>query len=520
MRYLSLFSGIESASVAWEPLGWAPVAFAEIDRFACSVLKHRYPHVPNLGDVTKITEADLAALGPVDLVVGGSPCQDLSHAGRRAGLDGERSGLFHEQIRIFRAARSLCGARFLLWENVPGAFSSNGGRDFAVVVGAMAGAEFGVPKRRWQNAGAALGRNGLVEWRCMDAEYVCVESHPFAVPQRRERVFALLDTGDWRSRSPLLLEREGMQGHSPPRREAGQAATRDVAPSLTGSGRGTERVGESRGQDALIPVVTGPLTANGATDKKHGYGMGQQDFENGFAIPIVSPTITANTHRGIDSDCCGQPLIAHALTAEGFDASEDGTGRGTPIVPVEVLTLEIRTRDGGLNLEYRDDGVANALRGSNGGRSGMGAGAIAFSCKDSAADSGPVSLPLRALNHHNSHANAGGQVAVAFAENSRAEVRLCGGDGATAPQLNCGGGKIGQGVPGIATAMSVRRITPLEAERLQGFPDGWTKVPYRGRPAEKCPDGPRYRALGNAMAVNCMRWIGERIEAITQQEST
>jgi len=139
MRYLSLFSGIEAASVAWHPLGWQPVAFAEIDPFACAVLAHHYAGVPNLGDVTQISEAQIAALGPIDIVVGGSPCQGLSLAGKRAGLADSRSALFHEQVRIFHAARKHCGARWLVWENVPGALGSNQRRDFACVVDTLAG---------------------------------------------------------------------------------------------------------------------------------------------------------------------------------------------------------------------------------------------------------------------------------------------------------------------------------------------------------------------------------------------
>lgn len=200
MKFLSLFSGIEAASVAWKPLGWQCVGVAEIDPFPCAVLRHHYPDVPNLGSVTDITDEQIAALGPIDLVVGGSPCQDLSVAGKRAGLAGERSGLFHEQMRIFHAARHLCGARYLLWENVPGAFSSNRGRDFAVVVGAMAGCRVPVPSDGWGTEGVVLGEHGLVEWAVLDAGR-------FGLPMRRRRLFCLLDVGDWRSRMPVLLDR-------------------------------------------------------------------------------------------------------------------------------------------------------------------------------------------------------------------------------------------------------------------------------------------------------------------------
>lgn len=213
MRYLSLFSGIEAASVAWKPLGWEPVAFAEIERAPCEVLAHHYPGIPNLGDVTTITDDVIASLGPIDLVIGGSPCTDTSLAGRRKGMaegSGTRSALFHQQLRIFHAARRLCGARFLLWENVLGSFSSNKRADFAAVVGKMAGCEPAVP-RKWETEGLALGENGLLEWCVLDAQW-------FGLAQRRKRVFALLDTGDWQDRPPVLLEPRGVSGHTPPSR--------------------------------------------------------------------------------------------------------------------------------------------------------------------------------------------------------------------------------------------------------------------------------------------------------------
>lgn len=228
MRYLSLFSGIEAASVAWGALGWECVAVAEVDPKASSLLAYRYPGIPNLGDVSKITDEQIAALGQVDLVVGGSPCQDLSTAGKRLGLTGSRSGLFHEQIRIFHAAKKHCGARFLLWENVCGAFSSNKGKDFAIVVGKMAGlGDVGVPQNGWGSEGCAVGDNGLLEWSTLDAQW-------FGVPQRRRRVFALLDTGDWSDRPPILLEPNSLRGDTPSREKTGKAVA-----ALTSNGVGT-----------------------------------------------------------------------------------------------------------------------------------------------------------------------------------------------------------------------------------------------------------------------------------------
>ena len=213
MKYLSLFSGIEAATVAWKSLGWKAVAFAEFEDFPKAVLAHHYPDVPDLGDVTKITREQIRALGHIDIVVGGSPCQDLSVAGKRAGLRNEdgsttRSGLFDEQMRIFEIARKYNGCRYLLWENVPGAFSSNNGNDFAYVLGSMVGGSVPLPPDKWKNSGVAISGDGrrLVEWRVLDAQY-------FGVPQRRRRIFALLDTGAWWSRQPILFEQEGLSGH-------------------------------------------------------------------------------------------------------------------------------------------------------------------------------------------------------------------------------------------------------------------------------------------------------------------
>jgi DNA (cytosine-5)-methyltransferase 1 len=167
MRYLSLFSGMEAAHLAWAPLGWECVGVAEIDPAPCAVLAQHLPNVPNLGDVVAIHRDHIAALGPIDVVIGGSPCQDLSIAGKRKGLAGARSSLFHHQVRIFDAARSLCGARWLIWEN---------------------------------------------------------------------GVFAVLDSGNWADRCPILLEPESLRGDSPPRREAGQNVTGTLSARTQGGG--------------------------------------------------------------------------------------------------------------------------------------------------------------------------------------------------------------------------------------------------------------------------------------------
>jgi len=268
VRYLSLFSGIEAATVAWEALGWEPVAFAEFEDFPKAVLAHHYPDVPDLGDVTKITEEQIIALGPFDVLVGGSPCQDLSVAGKRAGMkhdDGSttRSGLFDEQVRLFEIARKHNGCRYLIWENVPGAFSSNGGDDFAYVLGSLVGRSVPAPTDGWKNSGVCLSEDGgrIAEWRVLDAQY-------FGVPQRRRRIFIVLDTGAWWSREPFLFESDCMRG--------------DIAKSGNegeGAASGTERgVGEScaviyenhpndsrvtRCEDGIVPTLSSRMGTGG-----------------------------------------------------------------------------------------------------------------------------------------------------------------------------------------------------------------------------------------------------------------
>lgn len=260
IRYLSLFSGIEACSVAWKSLGWQCVGFSEIEPFPCSVLQHHYPNIPNLGDVTKITEQQIADLGEFDVLVFGSPCQDLSVVGSRKGLqDGTRSNLFYEAMRIFDYARKHNKCRFALWENVPGAFSSNKGADFAKVVGEMAGLhDITTPSHGWGNTGVALGENGLLEWRVLDAQY-------FGLAQRRKRVFAILDTGNWQDRPPILFEQESVRGDSPPSRTQGCEVTAITRDGITTAVYGLDsqqppaRLSEELSQTMLASMYKEPL---------------------------------------------------------------------------------------------------------------------------------------------------------------------------------------------------------------------------------------------------------------------
>jgi len=443
--YLSVCSGIEAATCAWHPLGWQPWAFSEIERFPAVVLAHHYPHVPNLGDMTKFKDWPDAT---IDLLVGGTPCQSFSVAGLRKGLADPRGNLMLTYLAIARRY----APRWLVWENVPGVLSSNKGRDFGTFLGALAELGYGFA------------------YRVLDAQYVRVESHARAVPQRRRRVFVVGCLGDWRRPAAVLFERESMLGYPAPRREAGKG----VAGTLTRS------------------ALDGSSACGG-------------DGRTGLMIPTIARALTTSNQR-IDAET-ETLLVAHSLRAEVFDASEDGTGRGTPIAPVQPYTLAIRGRAGEHQLEYRQDGTANAVLTPNGGRAGIGCGAIAF-------DTTQITSPENGSNPQPGgpcHPLAAGAHVPAIAYTTKLHNTKSNNAGKLieerTPCLDAN-----SPTPALLTATQVRRLTPRECELLQGFPDDYTLLPG------KAPDGPRYKALGNSMAVNVMRWIGERIQSVENLE--
>lgn len=408
MRYLSLFSGIEAATAAWQPMGWQCVGFSEIEPFPCAVLKHYYPQIPNLGDVTEITETQIKKLGQIDLVVFGSPCQDLSVAGNRKGFDGERSSLFRDAIRIIKWARKNNGCRFALWENVPGAFSSNKGADFAEVLKLLTGTVQHKPEK-WQNTGIAFGNQGLVEWRVLDAQY-------FGVPQRRRRIFALADFGDWTGREPVLFESASVSGDSKASREAGQSFAAPVSGSINCTSTG----------------ISG--TVSSKWYKGTGGPAGDEHY-NLITIPI-DDRATGDSH---DVFCGTQN-----------DAFRDLTKNKAPTM-----------------------------------RSGSNGGTV-----------NPV---------------------VCFQQNQREQVRLTGNGGQVASALAANAGMKNTNYTHKKTV--VRRLTPRECERLQGFRDDYTRIPWRNKPAEACPDGPRYKALGNSIAVPVLEWIARRMDSVLMMDS-
>lgn len=500
--FLSVCSGIEAASCAWPH--WQAVAFSEIEKFPSAVLAHNFPDVPNLGDFTKI---DTTKLGRVDILCGGTPCQAFSVAGLRKSLADDRGNLSLEFVRL---AHELAGhgktngngLRNVVWENVVGVLSTKDNA-FGCFLAGLVGADGPItPPGRWTNAGMVSGPKGRAAWRVLDAQY-------FGVAQRRRRVIVVADFGSGADPAAVLFEPEGVFRHSPPSRETGQGVAADVAPSLVSSGRGVERTGDTRGQD---PVVAVTVMAHGQGGAEISEGRSPTLTCNHEA-PIAAYTIqeravSENPNNGPQGKgwqegvaftlearnkvqaVCATGDITHTLKAEGADASEDGTGRGTPIVYVadpNQVTSKTNRSQPKPEVSHTLPAVANSP--------------ICFTAKDYGADAQEDIAPtLRSGGHDKSHANAGVMPAVLYAPE-------------TYPTLSASeGGTLTQVPPFVTSA--VRRLTPVECERLQGFPDNYTQIPWRGKPADDCPDGPRYKALGNSWAVPKFRWLGERIERL------
>lgn len=440
IRYLSVCSGIEAATVAWHPLGFKAAGFSEIEPFARAVLTHHYPDVPLFGDFTTLTESDY---GAIDLLVGGTPCQSFSIAGLRKGFADDRGNLALGFIRLAQSAKP----RWVVWENVPGVLSIDGGRTFGTFLGALAECGYGFA------------------YRILDAQY-------FGVPQRRRRVFVIGYLGDWRSAAAVLFERESLQ--------------RDITPS-----RQTRQ------------EVAGTFKSRASSG---GWGADVDLASSGYMRPVAG-TLGARTclSRGAQDADCGH-LIARTLM--GASAKHDAELE-TYVVDKQKWPADVACT---LNAQYGDK---------------MG-------LEDQHALAGaPLFVPARAYNVTYCDANGrrkdrpnGGMY---VSETDQSKTVTAGGDRSTYIAFEPGSiarnagptdlretcstlrAEMGDNQPAVLTQMAVRRLTPRECERLQGFPDDYTLIPYRGKPAA---DGPRYKALGNSMHTGTMRWLGERIKKV------
>ena len=677
--YATVCSGIECMSAAVAPLGgWKPVFFSEIEPFPCSLLKHRYPTVPNLGDMTKITAekvgeekwritngTDVIELaGRLGCLAGGTPCQDVSVAGKRAGMaegSGTRSSLAFHFARLCRELQP----RWVLWENVPGVLTSNGGRDFAHFV-------------------RSIGECGYsLAYRTLDAQWVRVDGLPRAVPQRRRRVWLVGHLGDsWRTPAEVLFEPQGVRGDSPPCRIAGQGFTRETGGGAEGADRPVPT--NSNGGDVMPALTARDLEARmtGQADRSGGYVMqpsGFDPYEPGGVksdSPEVSGALVNGSSPGFHNAVCFENHQTDARTQEvdvaptmGATHNAQAANNNPLVVAIDMdknkpTNADKPVRKGGAGFGVSEKGASytltardqhavayaidsmgsNAMKSKN-PKSGCrevecaptlttvdpapvkhqgGTAVVAFLPGNSGkarsvaaeeevsptlmrtqgesgnkvavaaevigvfdmgarktgagTDTSGVSPTVLAQHGTDPHAvcigfnceagthdhtpkdNLGETLAVShkcgvaigldrasFNQGKNAKFGFSVEEECAPTVVSKGPGAVsfepgiakregaphrfsdevtstlrsdmGDNLPAVAVDYIVRRLTPLECERLQGLPDGYTLIPHRGKPAEECPDTPRYKALGNGWAVNCARWICQRIQKHEQDNT-
>ena len=622
LRYLSVCSGMEAASVAWHPLGWTPVGFSEIEPFPCAILSTRFPNTPNYGSLTEYKQWPLE-LGAIDLLVGGTPCQSFSVAGLRKGLDDPRGNL----ALVFLGLADKLKPRWIVWENVPGVLSSNGGRDLGSFLGALVQLGYGFAMR------------------VLDAQH-------FGVPQRRRRVFVVACLGDWRAPAEVLLEPDCVRRDIKKGRAKGQGVAAGAEGGVDANGLqrtvGTlcadTHPGAYSGQDAysgrLIPAIKSedtlqPYTASSFAQYAEGVGTVRAsggDLGGGSETLLaqprshwdgsdVHPTLNQSAKGSGGVGASNQELFSQggaylvpgqAIAVDGYNQTlsytsqtiradkSDGDHVGMVLQPIPIQDgREIEKNQNGMGVAKEGDpaytidttgaqavGQPIAIQGTiigrseNAGPQGVGAteGGPMFTltkadihgvcyCSDVAptvTSSGPpysrtgnerveaealavtvniyggnkrkdrpegglyvreedTSKCLDAANGLNPTCSQGGTAIIARGPHAVTQPIAF---HATQDPINStevtpcvsGGNKQGCGCIGVAQpAMAVRRLTPVECERLQGFPDNWSRISWKGKPEDQCPDGPRYKACGNSMAVPVMRWIGERILTVNSK---
>ena len=645
MNYGSICSGVEAATLAWEPLGWRAVFFAETEPFPAAVLQQRFgatrpkrpllpedaesekdrkqreswqkqiselPEggtIPNLGDFTRITMEDYNE--PIDLLVGGTPCQSYSIAGLRRGLADPRGNLALEFVRL--AYRS--GVRWTVWENVPGVLSSGAGKDFASFLSLLCGWEIDVPEGGWRKSGVVVPAPGCfgLAWRILDAQYTRVPEFPRAIPQRRRRIFVIGYLGSWLYPATVLFDGEMCGGDTPPRRTKGQTIAAgaeggfdstksirmragrppggkgaligddishtlatgndqtivtlaedaqwwdgsDQAGTLTGTSNNQLMPDKGRLQCVIEPAVecidvrqadvqeTELAPTLIATDYKGGkaVGIGRDVFNQGknakYGMSLaedVQPTLTAKGPGAVCFENNPTDARLKEVPVSPTVMSRWGTGGNqTPLVmdgvqaepPVDAPVGFIKNDAGGELQGFWGDTFPTLRSGAlpavaynvtfcdaNGTRKDRPNGGLYVT----EADTGKTVT----ANGPNTE-----MVVVDSAECVPLDLRNATRDPNKKDEQNRQGVGVGEdgapmntitsaSVPGVGWRSTVRKLLPVECERLMGFPDNHTRIAWKGKPEEECPDAPRYKSCGNSMCVNVMAWIGHRIQAVEE----
>jgi len=482
MNYLSVCSGVEAATVAWHGLGWKPLGFSEIEKFPSEVLQHHYPQVSNFGDMTNYKEWKINE--PVGLLVGGTPCQSFSVAGLRKGLEDPRGNLALTYVGILDRFKP----KWFIWENVPGVLSSNGGRDFGSFLGAVAECGYGFA------------------YRVLDAQY-------FGVPQRRRRVFVIGCLGDWESAAKVLFESDCLRRDNPPSREKRERVTSYLERGVAYGGTDGE-------------------CSDTVTSKWHKGSGGPSGDECGLFVAHK----VYETHPA-DSRVKDMGEVCQTVT------SRWGTGGGNvPLVQSVGFTQCDAARDVGMDVSptlrsggnggYPNHSVAYgfepgiAKREGNPNRfteelsptlraqMGDNQASVAYSLREDAKANNFSATPLHvtpalqalrpSVQSHHAQTFVVDRAAFNQGENAQYEPKI--EEAETMPTL------VSRGPHAVMNEMAVRRLTPVECERLQGFPDNYTNIPWNKK--EESPDSQRYKAMGNSMAVPVMRWIGQRIDKV------
>lgn len=424
MKYLSVCSGMEAASVAWHPLGWTPVGFSEIEPFPCAILKHRFPNTPNYGDLTQYQQWPLS-IGDVDLIAGGPPCQAFSVAGLRRGLADPRGNLTLTYLGLVDKLRP----KWVVYENVPGLLSVDGGRAFGAFLGAL----------------GELGYSAA--WRVLDAQYVgrCemhTQDGEGPVPQRRRRIFLVAHLGDWRPAAEVLSLPEGLSGYLETGNKKRKGVASDAGASVEASGLPIWRAGDQANAEHMIDHA-GTVNCNKGS---HG----------GFIAQPISHWEGGNIHPTLNNFDLGDTRTTHAV-----------------VEPIHQMPGSVAPTIGASGPPY-----------SRTGNERVEAEALAVT----------TSSPLHFDTYNQTTSD------ISFT-------------------LSCSASDANHTGTVFVPNMAVRRLTPNECYRLQGFPDNWGNIPWKGKPEGQAPDGPQYKAAGNSMAVPVMRWIGERIAEVDAKYS-